>query len=302
MIALVTGATGFVGRHMVAELQRRGYVVVRTDLTLGMDAHDMFASKLASSHFDLVVHAAAASPHRAAIDGQPETFVQNVHLDAAMFDWAIRTGQGRVLYLSSSAAYPIDLQSDYATARVLGEDDIRFNSINVGTPDSVYGWAKLTGERMAGAARKAGVPVTIVRPFSGYGEDQSEDFPFRAIVERARRREDPFTIWGAGDQVRDWIHIDDVVAGALAVADSGTELPVNLCTGRGADMVFLAKLACAQAGYEPEFEFRTDKPAGVGFRVGDPTRLHRWYEPTIRLADGVSRAFSYSSGLSSAND
>lgn len=288
--ALVTGAAGFVGRHMTAELIRRGYLVARCDIAFGWDAHELFASKLASN-YDLVVHAAAVSPHRAAIDGQPATFVQNMHLDAAMFDWAIRTGQGRVLYLSSSAAYPIDLQDDYATARMLGEDDIRWEGRrNIGNPDASYGWAKLTGERMAHAARAAGLSVTVVRPFSGYGEDQSEDFPFRAMVERARRREDPFVIWGDGQQVRDWIHIDDVVTGALAVVESETELPVNLCVGAGADMLFLAKLACAEVGYKPEFEYRADKPAGVAFRVGDPTRLHRWYEPTVRLAEGVSRA------------
>jgi nucleoside-diphosphate-sugar epimerase len=109
MKALVTGAAGFVGRHMSAELERRGYLVDRRDILFGSDAHIVFASKLAS-RYDLVVHAAASAPHRAAIDGQAEHFARNLHLDAAMFDWAVRTGQGRVLYLSSSAAYPIRLQ------------------------------------------------------------------------------------------------------------------------------------------------------------------------------------------------
>jgi nucleoside-diphosphate-sugar epimerase len=228
------------------------------------------------------------SPHRAAIDGQPATFVQNVHLDAAMFDWAIRTGQGRVLYLSSSAAYPIEYQGSDNLHEPLYENMIIPRDAQ--EPDASYGWAKLTGERMAHAARVAGLPVTVVRPFSGYGEDQSEDFPFRALVERARRREDPFVIWGLGNQVRDWIHIDDVVAGALAVVESETDLPVNLCTGEGVDMSSLATLACAKVGYEPKFELRIDKPAGVAYRVGDPTRLHQWYEPVISLPAGVSRA------------
>lgn len=286
----MTGSAGFVGRHMAAELERRGWEVTRADILTGLDALDVFAADDAPV-VDLVVHAAASSPHRAAIDGEPQHFARNLQLDSALFDWAVRTGQGRVLYLSSSAAYPIDLQDDHATARELREEDIRWSGRrNIGNPDAVYGWTKLTGEMLAGQARKAGLPVTVVRPFSGYGEDQSELFPFRALVERARRREDPFVIWGNGEQVRDWIHIDDVVAGALAVAESGTEDPVNLCTGAGTSMRELAELACETVGHRPRFEFLADRPAGVAYRVGDPERFHRYCTPQVTLADGVARA------------
>lgn len=289
MRALVTGAAGFVGRHMTAELERRGWRVLRCDvagvINFAGDALDIF--KHDTSHYDLVVHAAASSPHRAAIDGEPQHFARNLQLDAAMFDWAVRTGQGRVLYLSSSAAYPIDLQqADCRTP--LAEDEIA--DWHPLLPDAAYGWTKLTGERLAAEARKAGLPVTVVRPFSGYGEDQSENFPFRALVERARRREDPFTIWGDGRQVRDWIHIDDVVAGALAVAEAGTEDPVNLCTGVGTSMRELAELACDRVGHRPVFLLLTDKPAGVAYRVGDPARFHQYYKPAVTLAEGVARA------------
>ncbi|MDM4722756.1 NAD(P)-dependent oxidoreductase [Micromonospora sp. WMMA1363] len=287
MRALVTGSAGFVGRHMVVELRRRGWDVQCCDIVDGLDALHVFTFE--RDRFDLVVHAAASSPHRAAIDSQPVHFARNVQLDAAMFDWAVRTGQGRVLYLSSSAAYPLDLQTDPKWGSLV-EDAIALAAVR--EPDAVYGWAKVTGERLAAAARKAGLPVTVVRPFSGYGADQTEDFPFRALVERARRREDPYTIWGDGQQVRDWIHIDDVIAGALAVVESGTEEPVNLCTGIGTSMLDLAGMACEQVGYEPEFEFRLDRPAGVAYRVGDPSRLYQYYKPAVTLADGVDRALS----------
>jgi nucleoside-diphosphate-sugar epimerase len=75
------------------------------------------------------------------------------------------------------------------------------------------------------------------------------------------------------------------------VVESGTEDPVNLCTGVGMSMTELAQLACAHAGYQPEFEFRLDKPAGVAYRVGDPQRFHQYYEPQVSLAEGVARAF-----------
>lgn len=294
MRALVTGAAGFVGRHMTAALRARGYQVAVVDTVLGYDAHEVFAGRHAAGTYDLVVHAAASSPHRAAIDRQPQHMARNLQLDAAMFDWATRTGQGRVLYLSSSAAYPIELQDDPQWGALV-EEDIDLDAVR--QPDAAYGWTKVTGEKLAEAARKAGLPVTVVRPFSGYGEDQSEDFPFRALLQRARRRDDPFVIWGDGQQVRDWIHVEDVIAGALAVVESGTDQPVNLCTGVGTSMVDLATMACEQLGYKPEFEFRRDKPAGVAHRVGNPLRFHAFYTPQMSIEDGIARGVSFVEAL-----
>jgi nucleoside-diphosphate-sugar epimerase len=269
--ALVTGSAGFVGRHMLRGLRDRGWFTVGVDPhgpSGGVDALDLFAARRQSHdvRYDLVVHCAARAPHRAAIDGQPASHVYNQLLDAAMFEWAIRTGQRRVLYFSSCAALDPNL------------DD--------------YGWTKLTGERMATSARRAGVPVTVVRPFSGYGEDQAIDWPFGAFIGRAKRQADPFEIWGDGEQVRDWIHIDDVVAGALAVVESGTEDPVSLCTGRGVSMLELAQIVTGLAGYRPRIAPRPDRPAGSSYRVGDPSRMLKYYTPQVSLEEGIKRALA----------
>jgi len=275
---------------MCAELCARGYRVTGMDLATGWDCRGPLRHGTRS--YDLVVHCAFHVGGRAAIDGEPRLLARNLELDALMFEWAARVGVGRVLYFSSSAAYPVWLQSMTPTRR-LHEDDIRLGDGLVGGPDARYGVAKRTGEHLARAARESGVPVTVVRPFSGYGEDQAEDeYPFRAIVERARRREDPFTIWGPGTQVRDWIHVDDCIAGALAVAESGTDEPVNLCTGIGTSMLDLAALCCEQVGYRPTFAPQPDKPTGVAYRVGDPGRFHQFYKPQVSLAEGVQRALS----------
>jgi nucleoside-diphosphate-sugar epimerase len=275
---------------MAAELRGRGWDVLGVDLASGGDARDIF--RHGTNRFDLVVHCAFHVGGRAAIDGEPRLLARNLELDSLLFDWAVRTGQGRVLYFSSSAAYPVDLQNDEGKRHRLHEHFILFDSRNVGRPDARYGWAKLTGEELAAAARLSGLDVTVVRPFSGYGEDQDDTYPFRAIVERARRREDPFVIWGPGTQVRDWIHIDDVVFGSLALAEAGVDEPVNLCTGIGTSMLELAKQCCAEVGYEPTFTPLVDKPTGVAYRVGDPSRFYRYWQPKVTLAEGVRRALA----------
>jgi len=287
MKALVTGSAGFIGRHFATELASRGYRVTSCDVDSVQDAFTRFRRN--DTQFDLVVHAAAREPHRAAIEGQPATFPYNVALDASMFDWAVRTGQGRVLYLSSSAVYPVDTQTGNPAMSLL-EDLVVLDSAE--EPDARYGWAKLTGERMAVAASEAGLAVHVVRPFSGYGEDQDERWPFGALMGRARRREDPYVIWGPGIQVRDWVHVDDVVAASLAVIEADVLGPVNICTGIGTSMLDLAAMACERVGYSPRFELHREAPTGVMYRVGDPTRMQEHYVPKIGLDEGVSRALA----------
>lgn len=283
--ALVTGSAGFIGRHMVAELEAREYRVTPIDVQQARDAIEFF--EMRNEIFDLVVHAAAREPHRAAIDGKPRNFAYNMMLDSAMFTWAMRTEQRHVLYLSSCAVYPLSLQ-DGEIPLPLDEEDV--NPKHCSEPDSSYGWTKLTGERLAVHARKAGVNVTVVRPFSGYGEDQPENWPFGAFIGRAKRREDPFTIWGDGTQVRDWIHVDDIVNGALALVNEKVPGPVNLSTGIGTSMQELAQLITDTAGYKPQFRTRSDKPNGVAYRVGSSELLKNYYKPKISLAEGVRRA------------
>jgi nucleoside-diphosphate-sugar epimerase len=305
MKALVTGAAGFVGRHMTRELMDRGYEVDMCDIEftdeyvdfdehVSKDANFLFMHN--TKRYDLVVHAAATAPFRAAIDNQPANLVYDMHLDAAMFDWAIGTGQKHVVYLSSSAAYPVGLQRRLDTSERLAEGDIDLDYPE--QPDGRYGVAKLAGEHMARAAIEVGLPVTVVRPFSGYGEDQGDDWPFGAFIKRIKERQVPTEIWGAADQQRDWIHISDVVNGILAIVDNwDTSIgPVNLCTGIGTEIGHLVDFMQAEAEwkeYEKRYIGLRDKPLGVMRRVGDPTLFRAFYTPKVTIEEGVRRALAY---------
>jgi nucleoside-diphosphate-sugar epimerase len=298
MRALVTGSAGFIGRHMAAALEAAGYDVLGIDLDgpVHWDALDFFneqppsegcARMLPRGAFGVVVHAAAVVGGREVIDGDPLAQAVNLELDAAMFRWAARTRPGRVVYLSSSAMYPVGYQG--ADFHLPLREDMAYTGL-AGDPDQLYGWTKLTGEKLAALARANGVPVTVVRPFSGFGEDQSTDYPFPAFAARARAREDPFTVWGDGRQVRDFIHVDDICAAILTMIRDGIDGPANLGTGRATSMRDLAAMMCAAAGYEPEIKTLPGKPSGVAYRVADVTRMREFYEPAVSLEDGVERA------------
>lgn len=294
MRALVTGHRGFLGRHFRAELIRRGYQVVGVDLDEPEhpgDAMDTFLH--GNLRFDLVIHCAALSPHRKAIDTDPlRVGAYNLMLDAALFDWASRTEPDHLVYVSSCAAYPFHLQEGSGRVEWLTEYDIDLTHRMIGNPDSIYGWVKLTGEQLANRYQQAGGRATVVRPFSGYGTDQSASFPFGAFRDRANRRDDPFEVWGSGDQVRDFVHVNDLVAGTLRAVELRIPGPINLCTGVGTSMVELAELFCRVAGYSPQIVTRPGAPGGVQYRVGDPTRMHEFYVPSIDIRRGVTDALA----------
>lgn len=318
--ALVTGGAGFVGRHFTRRLLDDGWDVISVDVReVPMNrnmTHPVGSAQLhliqdmrqfvtpwnpsyPTTRYDLVIHGAYHVGGRAAIDGTNMNLAGNVWLDAMLFEWAVRTHQPRVLYFSSSAAYPASAQSQLARPHRLHEDDVHLDCPHrlVGVPDGDYGWAKLNGERLAAATQRNGVRVHIVRPFSGYGNDQDLTYPFPAIVQRVNDHVagEPFTVWGPPGQTRDWIHIDDVVAGALAVVESDEIRPVNLCTGRGTsfgELVHLAFAAAGRSGHLGEIIYDTTRPTGVFRRVGDPCRMRERYVPTVSIQEGLYRAFN----------
>ena len=301
MRAMITGDAGFVGRHMRAELAQRGWRVSGCDLKTGGDARRVFATD--DTVYDLVVHCAYHVGGRSAIDGEPRLLAANLELDAQMFEWAVRTAQRRVLYYSSSAAYPIRLQTATAAVEVMGSDfdpiqpwiPLKESMIGdeVMTPDARYGWAKLTGERLAEAARLSGLRVHVVRPFSGYGEDQGLEYPFPAILRRVMSGK--LSVWGPPGQYRDWVHIDDVIGCSLAVVENDVSHPVNICTGQGVEMGELAvRMAMISGVPTPSrVTYQQDQPTGVMARIGSPDLMREIYpQPTITLDEGIRRAIT----------
>ncbi|MET7975737.1 NAD-dependent epimerase/dehydratase family protein [Streptomyces mirabilis] len=286
MRVLLTGHRGFVGRHLHAAMDARGWDVTGIDLADDSgDALDLFRTD--DTRYDLAVHAAAIVGGRASIDGSPLGVGTNLALDAWYMRWLIRTKTPRAVFFSSSAAYPVALQQP-GDVRRLYEEDI--NLAYMEEPDASYGWAKLSGEKLASYAEAEGCRILIPRPFSGYGEDQDEAYPFPAFIQRAKRRDDPFEIWGSGDSTRDWIHIDDLIGATLALLDDDVTGPVNLGWGRATSFDDLARIVCTAAGYQPQLKHRADAPRGVHHRVCDPARMLDHYMPTVTLEEGVRRA------------
>ena len=220
------------------------------------DAIDFFRGRLSGADaftlpaFEEVYHLAAVVGGRAAlIEENPMLVATNHIIDSLFFMWAVehKAKVKRVLYISTSVSYPKVMQ-DRGKHMAMKEEylDLAHSEL-IGLPESIYGWIKLAGEYLAiVAAKKYGMSVVCVRPFSGYGEDQDFSYPIPSIAARVARRENPLAVWGSGDQGRDFVYIDDLVSALrLSIAKVSDGSAVNVGMGR---LVTFKEVARIMAG------------------------------------------------------
>lgn len=278
---LVTGDKGFVGRYFTEYLNKDGWTVYGMDIKDNGDCRDLFKS--VDRQFDLVIHLAAIVGGRESIEGRPLAVADNFSIDSEFFQWCIKTKPKKVVYFSSSAAYPVSLQTNKRHVK-LKETMSCWEHMSM--PDMTYGASKLIGEYLASFVDN----VYVFRPFSGYGTDQDLNYPFPMYVKRALDKADPFEVWGTGMQTRDFIHIRDIVEAVMAALDNAPLGPVNLGWGRSTSFLELAQMCMDAVGYTGEIKTRPDKPVGCMHRVSNNSLMLSLYQPKITLEEGIDRA------------
>lgn len=262
MRALVIGHEGFVGRHLVPLLRDAGYEVT------GTEDFVEFTDYYAGASFDVVIHLGANIIN---VDERSRIGViafQDIVLDYEVCKWVEMFPPTRAFVVMSSCA--------------------------VDFPNDPYCIVKRTLESFAMSLHKRGIPVVILRPYSGYGPDQSVEYPFRAIFERALRQENPLIVWG-GSQIRDWLHISDLARAIVtAIDDFPRGVPVSVATGIGTTLFDLARKIAAACGYTPELEGDSTKVVSSLSRIGDTglAAAHGWHF-RVTLTAGIEEAATY---------
>jgi len=317
---VVTGGCGFVGRHLIARLLECGHEVHCVDPVVPLsggilpeqwpvfnpceyktfhfyqqDCRQWFPEH-PESDFDYAFHLAAMVGGREMIENNPLAVADDLSIDAHYWQWAVKTRPAKNVVFSSSAAYPIELQRPEHYL-LLKEEMITFTD-RIGMPDMTYGWAKLTNEYLAQLAyEKHGLKSVCYRPFSGYGEDQDDSYPFPGICKRilAHRGEPVITVWGSGRQMRDFIHIEDCITGILKTMDQIDDASaLNLSTGIYTSFIEFAQSAAELCGFRPEIKGTSTKPEGVFARGGDTEKQKKQgFVPQMDFQEGIRRALEY---------
>ena len=318
---LITGAAGFVGRHFAKRFLDMGDDVYAVDSivphTGGIDPHDNwplfnpldysnfhwykedcrdYFKRVSDDDFDYCLHLAAMVGGRLMIENKPLVVADDLAIDAAYWQWAAKAKPAKTICFSSSAVYPIQYQRQDGY-HLLSEDMVDLGD-NIGMPDMSYGWAKLTHEYLAKLAHeKHGIKSVVYRPFSGYGEDQDDTYPFSSICKRALayKGQATLSVWGTGNQMRDFIHIEDCVDGVFQTMDQIDNADaLNLSTGIYTSFKEFARLAAEVCGYSPEIVGLSDKPAGVFARAGNTAKQKQLgFAHSIDFPTGIKKAIEY---------
>jgi nucleoside-diphosphate-sugar epimerase len=112
---------------------------------------------------------------------------------------------------------------------------------------------------------------------------------------RAARKEDPFEVWGSGNQSRDFVHIDDCIDCILMAMDKIHDgSAINIGSGKLTSFLDIIQLMTSFAGYQPHIQPLLDKPVGVHSRYADMTYVKSKYqwEPKIPIEEGMRRVYN----------
>jgi len=305
MKALVTGGAGFIGSNLVDALLARGdEVTVLDDLSTGRRANldgalaagaklaeadvrdaEAVAAIAAEAAPDVVFHLAAQIDVRKSVEDPAFDAAVNVGGTANVLEAARGAGAGRFVFVSTGGA-------------IYGEGAGKALPLDEGAaaePLSPYGQSKLAAEGYLGLyERLYGLSTVALRLGNVYGPRQDplgEAGVIAIFCGKLRAGERP-TVFGDGRQTRDYIYVGDVVAAALAAAESLASGPINVGTGVETDVLELAR-ALAEledaASFEPEL---APARAGEVLRISiDPGRARRelGWEAAVGLSEGLRR-------------
>ena len=309
MKALVTGAGGFIGGHLVKYLKGRGYEVRGADIKLpeyGETAADEFMQVdlreldncvNATAGMDEVYHLAADMGGIGYITANlAGVSVNNTWIDSKMLEASRRNKVGRIFYSSSACAYPAYLQEG-ADVTPLKESDAY-----PAMPEEGYGWEKLYAEKLFEYyAKDYGMNVSVARFHNIYGPygtyDGGKEKAPAAISRKIAKAKDGDTIevWGDGEQTRSFMYVDDCVDGIYRLTQSDFSDPINLGTDRLVTVNELVDMVAAAAGKRIEKRHDTSQAQGVRGRNSDNSLLAKVlnWEPPTSLEDGLRTTYKW---------
>jgi UDP-glucose 4-epimerase len=304
---LVTGGASFIGSHLVDALLEKGAQVrVVDNLSSGRlanlqghleagriefvqgDLLNQDEAHAAVSGMDVVFHLAADHGGRGYVDLHQAACATNLALDGIVFQACYRAGVEKIVFASSGCVYPNYLQTDLQQELYLTEDLVKppYDA------DNMYGWAKLMGELALQAYYKDwGLKSASCRYFTVYGPRGHENHAVIAMIARSFVDQDPFWVWGTGEQIRNWTHVSDIVSGTILAAEKIDDgRAVNLGTMERTRVMDAVRAVLHYSGKEHlRIELHPEMPTGPLNRVADNTlaeHLLGW-KPRVKFMDGL---------------
>ncbi len=290
---LIAGGRGMVGSAIVRALDRAGFGKVlapsRTELDLmNTTAVNAYLKAQQPSH---IYVAAAKVGGILANDSQPADFLHdNLVIETNLIHAAYINGIQKLLFLGSTCIYP-----------KLAPQPLKEEYLLTGPLEPTNEWyavAKIAGIKLCQAYRRqhgchfiSGMPTNLYGPNDNFDLTSSHVMPalIRKFVEAKERRQSEVVIWGSGQPLREFLHVDDCAEACLFLMEHYDDPEiVNIGVGRDISILALARLIKDVVGYEGNLIFDSTKPDGTPRKLVDTGKINALgWRARITLADGV---------------
>jgi nucleoside-diphosphate-sugar epimerase len=299
---LVTGGAGFIGSHLADELLKKGHRVrVLDDLSFGVKENvpvncefirgtilDRHILHEATRDIDVIFHEAARVTVRGSMDHFYEDAETNIMGTLRLLQAAAFSGVKRFVHASSMAVYadssiPVPVSEDHPTV-----------------PPSPYGIGKLAAERyvlMMGPA--LGIQPVVLRYFNTFGARQTFT-PYVGVITIFITRllqKQSISLFGDGGQVRDFVHVSDVVQANLLAMQSPDAIGriFNVGSGRGTTVLQLANVLKNKLNRDAVIEFEPERPEELRNSIADISLASNvlGYTPRTNLETQLSELIEY---------
>jgi len=316
---LVTGGASFIGSHLAEKLVSLGAnVTVVDDLSSGnLENLSTVKNKIKFIKKDLeyiekdeireifrdkniVFHLAAVHGGRGYIQTHPADVCSNLSIDHHVFEAIADSSNSmeNLVFASTACVYPPDKQNKGSNYQLKENDSDPKLLDGYMSADIEYGWGKLMSEMQLNAfINQYGIKGCPVRFVTAYGPRENESHAIIALIYKTLQKMDPFSIWGNGQQERDFTYVEDIVDGTILASERVFNgVPINLGTGQKHKLIDVAQLIFDLVNWKPtNIKFETSMPVGPWSRALDNTRARKLlgWRPKFSLEQGLKKTIEW---------
>ena len=311
-LTVVTGAGGFIGGHLVADLRGEGRAVRAVDLKPVDEWYQRFddvenvVADLRQERACLEAAEGASTVYNLAADMGGMGFIENnralcmlsVLINTHLLQASYHHGVKRYFFSSSACVYAAQHQRSPEVI-ALSEGDAY-----PAQPEDGYGWEKLFSERMCrhftedfGLQTRVARYHNVYGPYGTYdgGREKAPAAVCRKVIHAQRSGSGEIEIWGDGEQTRSFMYIDDCTDGTIRLAQSDIVEPLNIGSDELVSINRLVDIVEEIAGVKLKRSYKLDAPKGVRGRNSDNTlikELMNW-APSVGLEDGMEKTYKW---------
>src|SRR5271154_1083345 len=310
---VVTGAGGFIGGNLVAELLLQGHTAIRAvdakplpdwyrrsdqaeNLRLDLNLKENCETAARGAHE--IYNLAANMGGMGFIEHNKALCMLSVLINTHMLQAAVKHGAKRFFYSSSACVYNGDKQKAFEAPSLKEEDAYP------ALAEDGYGWEKLFSERMCRHFHEDfGLYTRVARFHNVYGpwgtwDGGREKAPAaicRKVIEAKASGKHEIQIWGPGTQTRSFMYIDDCLKGIDLIMDSQIQEPINLGSSEAVSINQLVDMAEEIAGIKLNRHYDPTAPKGVNGRNSDNTLIRKYlgWEPNTPLRTGLETTYRW---------